>query len=90
MNVQTLREKTIELLKQHPAYAEEFEALLFLALDEIEEGGSEQHECDLAYNDMLAIIEDYNEDDSSQDLAKEQEHNWLQDEIKKQIENGSN
>ena len=56
MNVQTLKEKTIELLKIHPAYAEEFEALLFLALDEIEDGGSEQHECDLAYNEMLEII----------------------------------
>lgn len=56
MNIQTLKEKTVELLKTHPAYAEEFEALLFLALDEIEEGGSEQHECDMAYNEMLEII----------------------------------
>lgn len=56
MNIQTLKEKTTELLKIHPAYAEEFEALLFLALDEIEDGGSEQHECDLAYNEMLEII----------------------------------
>ena len=90
MNIETLKEKTIELLETHPEYKHHFEEYYYLALSEIEEGGSEQHECDTAYNEMLAIIENYNEDDSSQDLTKEQEHNWLQDEIKREIENGSN
>jgi hypothetical protein len=56
MNIQTLKEKTIELIKQHPDKKDELVDFFQLALDEIEEGGSEMHECELAYSDMLEVI----------------------------------
>jgi hypothetical protein len=88
MNVQTLRQLTKELLDKHPSYAEEFEALFFLALSEIEEGGSEQHECELAYNDMLNIVNNITEeyDNTFQDLAKQEELSWKTQEMQAEID----
>ena len=85
MNLKTLKEKTLELLKKYPQYKADFEDFYYLALSEIEEGGSEQHECDLAYNDMLAIVNDI--EDPSFDLRKEEEANWTQDQKEKEKNN---
>ena len=91
MNLEILKEKTKDLISQYPAYSEELTDLYYLALDEIEDGGSEVHECNLAYNDMLDIINNIVvEDDPSQDLMKEEERNWTQNEIQKEIENRKN
>jgi hypothetical protein len=56
INKQTFKEKTAELINKYPAYSEEFMDLYQYAMDEIEEGGSEEHECELSYNDMLEIL----------------------------------
>lgn len=56
MDLKIFTEKTKELLKNNPLYSEEIEQLYYLALSEIEDGSSEIHECNLAYNDMLDII----------------------------------
>ena len=85
MNLKTLKEKTLELLKKYPQYKIEFKDYYYLALSEIEEGGSEQHECDLAYNDMLAIVDDI--EDPKFDLRKEEEANWTQEQKEKEKNN---
>jgi hypothetical protein len=33
-----------------------------LAVDEVEEGGSEMHESHLSYQDMMNLVDEYNED----------------------------
>jgi len=91
MNLTILEEKTKELIGQYPAYSEELIDLYHLALDEIEDGSSEFHECNLAYSDMLDIVNNIVvEDDPSQDLMKEEERNWTQNEIQKEIEDRKN
>lgn len=40
----------------HPKHTEELRELYFLAVSEIEEGGSETHECELAYTDIQDLI----------------------------------
>lgn len=88
MNLKTLKEKTRELIKEYPAYIEELSSLYELALDEIEEGGSEDHECELAYNDMLEIINNLDMiNDPSDDLRKEEERNWTQEQKEKEKNN---
>lgn len=88
MNLKQLREYTISLSKNYPTYKDDFEDLYYLAESEIEEGGSEQHECDLAYNDMLSIVDSV--DDPRFDLRKEEEYNWTQEQIQKEIETRNN
>jgi hypothetical protein len=44
------------MIDMHPKHTEELRELYFLALSEVEDGGSETHECELAYNDMLEVI----------------------------------
>jgi len=91
MNLTILREKTKDLISQYPAYSEELTDLYELALDEIADGSPEFHECNLAYSDMLEIINNIVvEDDPSQDLMKEEERNWTQNEIQKEIEDRKN
>jgi hypothetical protein len=41
---------------EHPSKKEEIKDVYYLALSEIEEGGSEMHECELAINDIQEII----------------------------------
>jgi hypothetical protein len=57
MTLQELRIKSIELTKQYPQYEDQIRDLFFLAQDEIEDGGSEAHECELAISDMEYLIE---------------------------------
>lgn len=55
MNLSELRTEAIRIIKAKPELNEEIRDLYSLAVSEIEEGGSESHECDLAYNDMLEL-----------------------------------
>lgn len=57
MTLQELRIKSIELTKQYPQYEDQIRDLFFLAQDEINDGGSEAHECELAISDMEYLIE---------------------------------
>jgi hypothetical protein len=95
MNKKILTEKTKELLLEYPAYSEEIQDLYYLALDEIEEGGSESHECQLAYSEMLEIINytdntNNSNDNPADDLKKEQETHWKEEELQKEIEKKRN
>ena len=58
MTLQQLRAKSIELAEQHPQYEDQIRDLFFLAQDEIEDGGSEDHECELAMSDMESLVMD--------------------------------
>jgi len=51
-----LKEEALRLIDMYPKKSEEIRGFYFLAQDEIEEGGSEEHECQLAYNDMLECV----------------------------------
>ena len=58
MTLHELRERSIELAKEHPMYEDQIRDLFVLAQDEIEDGGSEAHECELAISDMESLIMD--------------------------------
>lgn len=51
-----LRTEALRLIDQYPQHSETIRGYYQLALDEIEEGGSESHECSLAYRDMLDCL----------------------------------
>lgn len=44
------------LISEHPQHKERIEEMYWLCLDEIEEGGSPTHECELAWVEMLDIV----------------------------------
>lgn len=56
MTIIKLRKEVKELALEHPLFMDELYDLYYLAISEIEDGGSEEHECELAYNDMLQLI----------------------------------
>lgn len=58
MSIKQLKEEALKLIDLYPKKAEEIRGYYFLAQDEIEEGGSEDHECELAYNDMLECVKE--------------------------------
>ena len=90
MDINRLKELTRSLIEDYPEYKEDFLDLYQYALSEIEEGGSERHECELSYNSMLDLLEDDDPDDPSDDprfdLRKEEEYNWTQEQIQKEID----
>lgn len=57
MNLLELKKQAIELIKFKPEFKEQIQELYYLAVSEIQDGGSETHECQLAYNDMIEITE---------------------------------
>lgn len=57
MNLAQLKEKTKELISKNPDLRDDLMEFYYLAVSEIEEGGSEQHECELAYSDMMDLLE---------------------------------
>ena len=57
MNLAQLKEKTKELITKNPELKDDLMEFYYLAVSEIEEGGSESHECELAYSDMMDLIE---------------------------------
>lgn len=44
------------MIDKHPQLTDEIRDLFSLAVSEIEEGGSESHECHLAYEDINELI----------------------------------
>ncbi len=46
-------------VKLYPFLHKELSELVELAMSEIDEGGSENNECNLAYRDMVEIIEEH-------------------------------
>ena len=57
----TLTELSIQakqLTIKYPVLKQELIELYILACDEVEEGGSEAHECELAISDMNQLIEE--------------------------------
>lgn len=60
MDLQQLKAEAIKIIKSNPELKSEIQDLYSLAISEIEEGGSETHECQLAYNDMLDLLESEN------------------------------
>jgi hypothetical protein len=55
MYLAELKAEAIRIIKAKPELKSEIQELYSLAISEIEEGGSESHECDLAYSDMLEL-----------------------------------
>ena len=58
MNLPQLKEETKKFVAENPDLKDEILDFYYLAVSEIEEGGSESHECDLAYNDMVELIKE--------------------------------
>ena len=56
MTLKELASKTKELIHEHPSSKEELLELYYLAVSEVEEGGSENHKCELALNSMYELI----------------------------------
>ena len=56
MNLAQLKEKTKELITKNPELKDDLMEFYYLAVSEIEEGGSESHECELAYSDMMDLL----------------------------------
>lgn len=57
MDLAQLKKMTVQLIQNHPTLKDQLVELYQLAVDEIDEGGSEMHECHLAYNDMMELID---------------------------------
>lgn len=55
MNLSELKAEAIRIIKAKPELKSEIQDLFSLAISEIEEGGSETHECELAHNAMLEL-----------------------------------
>ncbi len=58
MNLPQLKEETKKFIAENPDLKDKILDFYYLAVSEIEEGGSESHECDLAYNDMVELIKE--------------------------------
>jgi hypothetical protein len=58
MNISQLKQFAINSIKENPNLKDQIVSLYQLALDEVEEGGSEEHECQLAERDILDLIND--------------------------------
>jgi len=56
MTLTELSIKTKQLSIKYPVLKQELIELYILACDEVEEGGSETHECELAISDMNELI----------------------------------
>jgi hypothetical protein len=61
MNITQLKTNTLKFIAERPDLKSELVDYYQLAVSEIEEGGSEDHECELAYSDMLDLINGENE-----------------------------
>jgi hypothetical protein len=58
MNLQALKSEVIKSINENPDLKSEILDFYYLAVSEIEEGGSESHECELAYNDIVELIKE--------------------------------
>ena len=51
-----LKVAVLRLIDKYPKKGDELREFYHLAVSEIEEGGSESHECSLAWRDMLELV----------------------------------
>ena len=58
MNLLELRAYAREKSRLYPSLADQIADLVDLASDEVDSGGSEQHESDLAYHDIEQLIKE--------------------------------
>ena len=58
MNLTELFSFCQDKIKEFPELKEDIIDLYQLAVDEVDEGGSEHHECELAFNEINDIIKD--------------------------------
>ena len=56
MNLESLKQFVRDCIKQKPDRADEIKDIFFLATDEIEDGGSEVHECRLAVGSINELL----------------------------------
>lgn len=56
MTLTELKKYCVEMAEKHPQHEEQIKDFYFLACDEVEEGGSEAHECELAISDIEELI----------------------------------
>jgi hypothetical protein len=56
MTLSELKTFTIYLIKLYPQHKWQLTEYYYLAESEIEEGGSIQHECELAERDMIDLV----------------------------------
>jgi len=56
MNLHELKTYAVKMAKENPTLKSEIYDYVQLAIDEIEEGGSEDHECNLAQRDIEFIV----------------------------------
>jgi hypothetical protein len=54
--MENLKKFVMDTIKSYPQHEEEIRDLYQLCLDEIEEGGSVEHECSLCQSDIEEII----------------------------------
>jgi hypothetical protein len=56
MNLHELKTYAVKMVKENPTLKKEIYDFVQLAIDEIDEGGSEDHECNLAQRDIEFIV----------------------------------
>ena len=56
MTLTELKKYAREIARAHPPLQPEIADLVSLAVDEIRDGGSEEHECELARNDIDELV----------------------------------
>jgi hypothetical protein len=61
MTLAQLKIEAKRLIADFPHLEREVSEFYHLAQDEIEQGESEQHECNLAYNDMMSLLTEEND-----------------------------
>jgi hypothetical protein len=59
MTRQELYRETTKMILENPEIREQISDFYYLAIDEIEDGQSETHECNMAYNDMLQLVKEH-------------------------------
>jgi hypothetical protein len=55
-NLEQLVQWARNVAKEHPKHKDEIWSFISLCQDEVEEGGSEAHEVQLAYNDICDLV----------------------------------
>ena len=56
MTLRDLHQYCAEMSEKHPQHAEDIKDFYTLACDEVEDGGSVEHECELAISDIEDLI----------------------------------
>ena len=62
MTLEELKKEAKKLISGFPHLEKQVSELYYLAQNEIEQGESEHHECELAYNNMMYLLIEEKED----------------------------